>query len=273
MQTIVVTGATSGIGKALTKHLVHEGHTVFAFGRAEDKLNHLKDDIGKAKGRLRLMNADFRSLSAVEKALKQLEKALPEGLDVLVNNAAAVPGKKAFTDDGFETQYQVNHLSHVHMTKRLLPLLAKRRGKVITTGSDAHKRARFDYRDIHALKRYHPFRSYCRTKLYNNMMSNYFSRHEDNVTFFVVHPGRVKTDIGTKDTNKFYAFVWRIFTRKGFTPEDTVPTYVMLIDAQTPEQGYYYREALHEESAVAKNTDYQDMLMRHALRELDTLFL
>jgi len=167
----------------------------------------------------------------------------------------------------------VNHLAHVHVTNRLMPLLARRQGKVITTGSDAHKRARFNPKDIHALKRYHPFRSYCRTKLYNNMMTAYFRREVDNVKFYVVHPGRVKTDIGTKDTNKMYAFFWRWFTRKGFKPEETVPTYMMLIDTPSPKPGYYFQEALHEESATAKNIDYQNVLMRHAFRELKSLFL
>ena len=268
MKTVVITGCTSGIGYTLARHLLINNYVVYGLGRNKTKLDDVLEGLDLSLHRnYHPIKADFTNLSEVKKATDLILKTLHTGLDVLINNAAIVPKPKKITDDGFEMQYQVNHLVPVYMTEKLLPMIYKKQGIVITTSSDAHKRAKFIESDIHALRKYHTFRSYCRTKLYNVMMTNYYIRNYQEVQFYAVHPGRVKTDIGTKDTSKLYAMFWRWFTRKGLLPKESIPTYMMLIEKQ-PLSGYYYLEKPHSTLAVSEDSNKQDFLIELALKEL-----
>lgn len=265
---IVLTGMTSGIGKALVYHLVREGYEVIGIARNEDRLNDVAEALKDAPGLFYPVVADFMSFTAVKDAVNKIYQRFSNGFDVLINNAALVPKPKMMTEDGFEAQYQVNHLVPVYLIESLLPLLKKADGMVITTSSDAHKRAKFDTNDLQGLKKYHSVRSYCRTKLYNVMMTNYYNDFSDKIPFYAVHPGRVKTEIGTKNTSKLYAFLWRLFTRKGFEPEDTVPTYIYLM-TKRPSPGYYYQAKPLNTKKEADNKQYIDTLMKQTLSQLD----
>jgi NAD(P)-dependent dehydrogenase (short-subunit alcohol dehydrogenase family) len=265
---IVLTGMTSGIGKALVYQLVQDGYEVIGIARNEARLNGVADDLKDAPGIFYPVVADFMSFSAVQEAVNKIYQRFSNGFDVLINNAALVPKPKMVTEDGFEAQYQVNHLMPVYLIESLLPLLKKADGMVITTSSDAHKRAKFDPDDLEGLKKYHSVRSYCRTKLYNVMMTNYYNDKNDAMPFYAVHPGRVKTEIGTKNTSKLYAFLWRLFTRKGFKPEATVPTYMYLIKMR-PTPGYYYLEKPLDIKKEAENPQYIQHLMTTTLTQLD----
>lgn len=265
---IVLTGMTSGIGKALVYQLVREGYEVIGIARNENRLNAVTEDLKDAPGLFYPVVADFMSFKAVKEAVNKVYQRFSNGFDVLINNAALVPKPKIMTDDGFEAQYQVNHLVPVYLIESLLPLLKKADGMVITTSSDAHKRAKFDPNDIQGLKKYHSVRSYCRTKLYNVMMTNYYNDINDSVPLYAVHPGRVKTEIGTKNTSKLYAFLWRLFTRKGLEPEETIPTYIYLM-TKRPSPGYYHMEKPLNTKKEAENRQYIDTLMKQTLSQID----
>ena len=272
MRTIVITGATSGVGRALVDYFAKQGERVIAIGRNEARLKRLVEALDKThKGHhTETITADFASLNAIAKAIKTLETIAPDGIDAFVHNAAIVPRAKKRTEDGFELQYQVNHLAVVLLTLKLRPLIEKRKGTVIITGSEAHQRARFDEKDLQALKKYHPFRSYCRTKLYNLMFTHFARRRlsNDSIRYVCVHPGRVKTEIGTKDTSKFHAILWKFFTRKGAMPEATIPTYDMLLNAKTIDKPYVYLGKPIEGKAVALDANKQAKLFQVALKEL-----
>ncbi|MFW5842151.1 MAG: SDR family NAD(P)-dependent oxidoreductase [Bacillota bacterium] len=265
---IVVTGMTSGIGKALVQQLVRDGYEVIGIARNETKLNAVADTLKEASGLFYPVVADFMSFQAVKDAVTKVYQRFSNGFDVLINNAALVPKAKIITEDGFEAQYQVNHLVPVYLIESFLPLLKKVQGMVITTSSDAHKRAKFDHNDIQGLNKYHSVRSYCRTKLYNVMMTNYYNDINTSIPFYAVHPGRVKTEIGTKNTSKLYAFLWRLFTRKGFEPEETVPTFIYLIK-ERPTPGYYYMEKPLNTKKEAENRQNIDDLMKETLSQLE----
>ena len=273
MRTIVITGATSGVGRALVYAFAKLGDAVIAIGRNEDRLNELLTSLNEAykTHHVKILTADFASLQAIADAIKTLESSMAtEGIDALIHNAAIVPRKKKRTKDGFELQYQVNHLAVVFLTLKLRALVEKRHGTVIITGSQAHQRARFDDNDLQAIKRYHPFRSYCRTKLYNLMFTHFARRRLSNNTirYVCVHPGRVKTEIGTKDTTKLYALFWKFFTRKGAHPDETVPTYLKLVKAKAIPEPYYYLGKPLKGKPLAEDAKKQAKLFQTALKEL-----
>ena len=269
-KTMVITGVTSGIGKALTMYFIQDGYDVIGLGRNPVKCDALAKEAKalQSKGSLTVLTCDFTSLKRIDETITIITSRLKEGLDVLINNAAMVPRLKQITEDGFERQYQVNHLAPVLFTTRLFPLLKRRNGIVITSSSEAHKRAKFDATDIEALKKYHSFRSYCRTKLYNVMMTNYFRRTFKGVQFYAVHPGRVKTEIGTKDTSQFYALFWRWFTRKGFHPKDTVQTYAYLLQKNGGDDHYFYLSKPLPVLAISNDLNAQDIVMQKAYKDL-----
>lgn len=242
MLSIVITGVTSGVGKALCDALVQRGERVIGIARNQEKLDRLSAHFEDARGAFHPYQADFSSFAQVTQAINAIRADFPDGIDALINNAAIVPKEKTFTEDGFEMQYQVNHLMVLHVSHGLEDLLIKRGGTLITTASNAHKKAVFDPENLDATKKYHALRSYARTKLYNLMIMNVLKqRFAGDIDVFAVHPGLVRTQIGTKDTSKVYAFLWRLFTRRGISPQAATATYLYLLyDSSVPGDTLYF---------------------------------
>lgn len=237
---IVITGATSGIGEALVERFVARGDQVFAVGRSPERLQSLKTRLQDPSNLVTFM-ADFARLTDLHRLAKELQAAAPSGIDVLINNAAAVPSKKRFSHDGIELQLQVNHLAVVQLTHALLESLIKRQGIVISTSSDAHKGGQFRLKDIQKNPRYGVFRTYAKTKLYNLMFSAYLKEaYGDKISVYAVHPGVVKTDLGAKDSSAFMQKVWHFFTKKAASAQTVPPTYEMLVDQKEPLEALYY---------------------------------
>lgn len=273
MKTIVLTGMTSGIGEALFYDLAKKHHRVIGIGRNTQKLQAIKADLKSYN--VTTITADFSDFSSLKALVKTLEETVGKGIDVLINNAAIVPSKKHTTRDDFEMQYQVNHLSVAYLSLALIPLLKKQGGRIITTASNAHKRAKFDKNDIEATKKYHPLRSYMRTKLYNIMLMKSLNEtilKDTNIKAYAVHPGLVKTPIGTKNATQFHAFFWRIFTKRGIHPTKALKSYQYLINAEThPKNLYYYQEEAIEYARLIDNASYRDILFQKTQQDLKAL--
>lgn len=265
MKTIIITGVSSGIGKALIHHFTKKGERVIGISRNREKLDHVLDELNEAypNHHTVMMTCDFSSFRDMKRTVENIKEGYKDGIDVLINNAAIVPKAKKFTVDDFEMQFQVNHLAVAYFIESLKDLVIKKSGRVITTSSDAHKRARFVSTDLEALSKYHSFRSYCRTKLYNVLYTLYLRKihQKDAITFYAVHPGRVKTEIGTKDTSLLYKIFWKIFTRKGFYPEEVVATYDYLVyEMNIPNDAYFYQSAPLSMSDAARDEINQSFL-------------
>ena len=260
MKKIIITGVTSGIGRALLIRLNQEGHHVIGVARSQERLNLLTPLL---KAPFDLIQADLSQTNDVIKAAKEIKKQ-HERIDVLINNAATVPGSLVLSDDGHEMQFQVNHLAVVTMTHELLPTLEKANGLVITTSSDAHKPAKYHQNRIERLKKYSLMGAYSETKLYNLLFTKAFNRFvETNVFACAVHPGLVNTDLGGKDTKGMMQKVWRFLARRGITPEASTQTYVDLIDGTLKNHEYVSDRKPSKPTKVALNTSHQDHLWHH----------
>ncbi|TVP94147.1 MAG: SDR family NAD(P)-dependent oxidoreductase [Acholeplasmatales bacterium] len=256
MKTIVITGVTSGIGLALTRHFVTKGEKVIGIARNEQSLQALKTEleVNHASSLFSYIVCDLSRFSDMKQTVMRLHSEQAAGIDVLINNAAIVPKKKHITLDGFELQFQVNHLAPAYFITHLKSLVDKKKGTIITTASNAHKRAKYDPNDLQATrKRYLSIRSYMRTKLYNILYTDACREYDatQNVRYVAVHPGLVKTPIGTKDTSKFYAAMWKFFTRRGIEPEAAVATYDLLVYDDSLNDLYYYKSRAHTPSQAA----------------------
>ena len=266
MAHIFLTGATSGIGKALCLQLLKDGHTVFGTGRSQEKLHALEEE---APGDFHPILMDLASFSSIKDALKTHEKTLSQ-IEILINNAGATSAKKIITEDGNEMQLQVNHLAVVYLTHWFYPLLKTNQGMVITTSSDAHRRTKFSKKALYDQTPYKIFKRYQETKLYNLMFMYYCDRvfGRDPVRFYAVHPGLVKTDLGAKNASWLVDKVWKLFSAPGQDPEGPVPTYLKLINERPSDYVYYAYERPNHHLPVVEDEEKQTLLMTHACEHL-----
>ncbi|MBV6647496.1 MAG: SDR family NAD(P)-dependent oxidoreductase [Cyclobacteriaceae bacterium] len=172
-KTILITGATDGLGKALANSLAKEGHTLLLHGRSNRKLAETAKDIAQQSGNksIRTYKADFASLKDVRQmadVILQNEKHL----DVLVNNAGIGAGKstdgRALNENGYELRFTVNYLSTFLLTNLLLPLMKKSREeaddiRIVNVASVGQRRLSFD--DLMLEHDYSGINAYSQSKL------------------------------------------------------------------------------------------------------------
>src|SRR3989449_2105322 len=168
-QTILVTGATDGLGRALAQNLAARGATVLLHGRSPDRLARATQEIRQAtlNDRLRVYRADFASLEPVRGLAREIERDQPR-LDVLVNNAGigggGRHGRRETSADGHELRFAVNYLAPFLLTNLLLPLLRRSTpARIVNVASVGQ--APIDFDDVMLQSRYDGFTAYRQSKL------------------------------------------------------------------------------------------------------------
>lgn len=165
MSTILITGATSGLGRHLAFELVRSGHAVLAHGRDPGRTERLVEEL-RTEGDAEAFVADLASLAAVRELGARVAGARPD-LDVLINNAgvgAGAPGAgRELSADGHELRLAVNYLAPVTLTRALLPVLrANTPARIVNVGSVGQDPVDFD--DIEFRRGYDGFAAYRRAK-------------------------------------------------------------------------------------------------------------
>jgi NAD(P)-dependent dehydrogenase (short-subunit alcohol dehydrogenase family) len=199
-KTILVTGATSGIGLEASVELARRGGKLVLVGRNPEKTRGAVEDV-KARGGasdVTHLLCDFSSQAAIRK-LADDYRALHDRLDVLVNNAGTVYKKRTVTADGIEATFAVNHLGYFLLTNLLLDLLKKSApSRIVTVASAGHRSGTLDFDDL-GFERggYRIMRAYGRSKLGNVLFAAELSRRlaGTGVTSNSLHPGGVNTNI------------------------------------------------------------------------------
>jgi retinol dehydrogenase 12 len=253
----VVTGATSGIGKAAATALARLGAQVVLVGRDRGRAEATAAQVGSVATQPPVVDiADLGAMDQVRALAERL--AALDRIDVLINNAGLVLGERRGTPEGFEHVFAVNHLAPFLLTNLLLPrLTASAPARVITVTSDAHSAARLDLDDPNLEHGWDSWRSYANSKLANILFTRELARrlHGTGVTANCAHPGVVRTGFGREA---------RPLLRLGVTlarpfllsPERGADTIVYL--ASSPEVadetgGYYVRRQRREPSAAARD--------------------
>ncbi|MEV5827249.1 SDR family NAD(P)-dependent oxidoreductase [Spirillospora sp. NPDC052242] len=160
-QTILITGATDGLGRALAAELAAEGAHVLVHGRSDARGEAALKEIG---GRASWYRADLSSLVET-RALAEAVRADHPRLDVLVNNAGiGGPGGREVSADGHELRFAVNYLSGYLLTRLLLPVLISSAPARVVNVSSLGQQA-IDFDDVMLTRGYSPIRAYCQSKL------------------------------------------------------------------------------------------------------------
>ena len=200
-RAFLVTGANSGIGRAMAEVLAADGGRVILAGRSEDRMQPVLDRIRRRDPRaaVEFLQVDVSDLGSVRRAAASF-LAAGQGLDVLVNNAG-VAGTHALSADGFDLTYATNHIGPFLLTSLLRPALERApQGRIVNVSSAAHMRAPpIDWSLLQrrsALRR-SGFQDYAVTKLMNVLHAKELARRlaGSRVTTYALHPGAVRTNI------------------------------------------------------------------------------
>jgi NAD(P)-dependent dehydrogenase (short-subunit alcohol dehydrogenase family) len=257
----IITGATDGIGKETACQLAKLNYDIYIIARNEQKcittIGELKSINNKNK--YGYFIADFEHLDEVKNVALKIKNELPI-IDVLINNAGAVFAKRELTKDGFEKTFVVNHLAPFLLTNILIENIKQaKQGRIVNVASDSHYPGKLDFDDLHYNKNYFILKAYERSKLANVLFSNYLAKElsTTNVTVNSLHPGRVKSDIGSKNTNNFFSFAWKVIdTLTGIPTADGAKTSVFLASSATLENisGKYFDKCVAKKpSSLAQN--------------------
>jgi NAD(P)-dependent dehydrogenase (short-subunit alcohol dehydrogenase family) len=257
-QVCVITGATSGIGKAAAAALAKQGAEVIVVGRdpgrTEATAAAIQSD-GAPPPKVEI--ADLARLDQVRALASRLDQTL-DRIDVLINNAGLVLNERQVTPDGYEHVFAVNHLAPFLLTNLLRPkLTASAPARVITVSSDAHTAARLDLDDPNLEHGWSSWRSYSNSKLANILFTRELAGRLDGtgVTANCLHPGVVRTGFG-RDARPLMRAGITIAKPFMLSPERGADTMVYLAsspDVAAKTGGYYVKRQLREPSAAARD--------------------
>ena len=203
VKTILITGATDGIGKHLAKKFASEGHHVILHGRNSQKLELATQEVRAVslRGRVSSYLADFSKLDDVYRFVEEIKREF-QSIDVLFNNAGLYAGKeRKASAENVELTFMLSVLVPYILTIELSPLLEKAPdGRVINTSSYMHHFAKVKDLDFGFEKGYNPGLAYNNSKLYTIWMTRYLARDfflkGSNITINAYHPGLISTNLG-----------------------------------------------------------------------------
>jgi NAD(P)-dependent dehydrogenase (short-subunit alcohol dehydrogenase family) len=204
-RTVLVTGGSSGIGKATAIALARRGASVSIIGRDTRRTTSAAHVIRAAGGTdVHAFTADLSSQAEVRRAATTVLQALPR-LDVLINNVGGYWNTRHTTDDGIEHTLALNHLAPFLLTNLLLERLTSTApARVVTVASNAQALGRIDFDDLQGEREYSGARAYNQSKLANVLFTYELARRlaGTGVTANALHPGVVSTGFGASDPGR-----------------------------------------------------------------------
>ena len=250
-RTVVVTGATSGIGFELARILAGRGALLIGVGRDSKRCAEAGERIRRETGnpRVRFEVADLSSQAEVRELAGRIRGG-NDRIDVLVNNAGCFASRRRQTVDGLELQFALNYLAGYLLTRLLLPVMAAPTSsggaRVIMVSSAAHRRGRMHWVDLGLRRAYNGLVAYEQSKLAVVLFARELARRlgpDSPLDVYAADPGLVKTDIGIKGTGTLVGLVWRLRRRQAISPAEAAETvaYIAMDPGARGQTGLYWK--------------------------------
>lgn len=270
-KTVVITGATSGLGKESALRIAQMGATVALVGRSQNKLEKTVDEIRTVypDAKLETFQCDLSLLSQTRTLAAQLLAKLPK-IDVLMNNAGISTQIMEMTSEGFEHVFSTNHLSGFLLTNLLLERLVQSKTRIVNVSSFMHKHVDIDFDNLQTIKGFNWDRAYSRTKLYNLMFTYELARKLEGTgaTVNAINPGMVKTGIGA-DGTKLLSFGKFFYDLASYSVEKGAATQIFVATSPslTGVSGQYFSKCrLDKSTRISRNQDHMARLWAESAR-------
>ncbi len=202
---VAVTGSTGGIGIPLCKELLKRGANLILVDRNKSKSLALREALLKEYGGAQVshITADLADIESVKTATKQLEKT---GIDYFVHNAGAYSIPRYITENGYDNVFHINFVAPYYMIKKLAGQIKERGGRIIATGSIAHRYSKSDIDDFDFRTRKKASLVYGNAKRFL-MFSLYKLFENDQEMLSIVHPGITFTGITAHYPKLIFAII------------------------------------------------------------------
>jgi NAD(P)-dependent dehydrogenase (short-subunit alcohol dehydrogenase family) len=258
-KTVVITGATSGIGEVAALELAGKGARIVFVARDRNRGEATLAKLdAKAPGRSHKVHyADLSLVAEMKRVAAEIAASEPR-IDVLVNNAGAAFAQRQVTAEGFELTFALNHLSYFVVTAGLRErLLGSTPARIVSTSSTAHIGMKIDLDDLQTKNGYSSLKAYGRSKLENILFSRELARRlrGTGLTANCLHPGVVATRFGHESGGVLQPFLkaLQIFA---ISPEKGAETIVYL--ASSPDVAnvtgeYFAKNKIAKTSAAAQD--------------------
>lgn len=244
-RTIVITGASDGIGAAAARQLSASGDRLILVGRSPEKTAAVAQEAGAE-----YFTADFVRLDDVRELAAKLAEAVgDDGIDVLANNAGGIFGDQTPTVDGFEKTIQVNHLAPFLLTNLLLPQLLTAEAAIINTSSVGHRLfGHIDVDDLDNRRKFSANKAYGDAKLANVLFTKSLHArfHGLGLSAVAFHPGVVGTNFAA-GSSSVMRLIYRTPLRRLMTISadkggETLRWFIEGTPDETWQSGAYYDE-------------------------------
>jgi NAD(P)-dependent dehydrogenase (short-subunit alcohol dehydrogenase family) len=265
---VLITGATSGLGKETAKGLAKMGATIIFTTRDEKKGKDTKDELVKSTGNknIHVLFCDLASFDSIRKCCNEFKSKF-ERLDVLINNAATWDYTRRESKDGIENIFATNYLAPFLMTHLLLDLLKKSKpSRIINLTSGLHSGS-INFDDIEFKKKFSGFKAYRQSKLgvilFTRLLANKLVG--TGVTVNTVHPGMNKTNLG-RDAGRISRAIFKLISKD---PKIGAQTSIYLasspeVEGETGE--YWYKKQKDKSSDESYDMDLAKRLWDVSLK-------
>jgi NAD(P)-dependent dehydrogenase (short-subunit alcohol dehydrogenase family) len=243
-QVAVVTGASSGIGKAAARLLAGQGWHVIGTGRDAARCAAAEEEVraSAAPGaRIAFLRGDFDEMKDVRRVAGEI-RALTSRLDVLINNAGGIRDKLYVSSEGLEATFAANHLAPFLLTQKLMPLLKVTAAsvppgtvRVIAVSSSGHAYCPgMNWGDLNLFDKFSTRAAYCQVKLANILFTRELARRgaEFGITAQSMHPGRVASNFASHGDEEM-----QVYMQNAETDSPDEPAKTLLWLATAPEAG------------------------------------
>lgn len=247
---VLITGGTSGIGYATALELSRRGADVFITSRSQDSADSVANALSKTTGvAVKGFELDLSSVRSVHGFASGFGGTTKK-LDVLINNAGIISGKRTLTEDGVELTFAANFLGAFLLTQLLFPQLeSSGSARILNVSSELYRNAKkgLDFSDLQLEKGFSPSKAYAKSKLATMLFTN--ELHErlrgKTISAFAIHPGVVGTNFGMgPGSSRSMALMMKLLGPVLKSPEEGAATSVHLSTApiETLQESWYWAE-------------------------------